>query len=336
MSGVQRPAPLILPVSLSCRPFFTDAASASHRRRYCGQTWYDSLVIELRRRLSKGLPVQANYVFAKGLSTSQISWRVQREKVTNTTLPHAFKVNWLWELPFGRNRLLFNSIGGVLDKIIGGWEFHGTGRIQSGNLLNFGNVRLVGMTADELRKSVGIWHDDAAKLTYYLPKDIIDNTIKAYNVSATTSTGYSTSFGVPTGRYVAPVNTQDCIQIVSGQCAPLTLYIRGPKFTRFDLSLVKRIYFTERVNFELRGGFLNAFNNINFYGATCASSAQTCGQVTSAYTDSNQQQDPGGRLIQFVGRIAVESAARLRLAGRSCRKRSFDCRRLLPDQGSNT
>jgi hypothetical protein len=268
-----------------------------------GRDWYDSMVIELRRRMSKGLLVQANYVFAKGLSTSQISWRVPREKVTNSTLPHAFKVNWLWELPFGRNRLLFNSVGGVLDKIIGGWEFHGTGRIQSGNLLNFGNVRLVGMTPDELRKSVGIWHDDAAKLTYYLPKDLIDNTIKAWNVSATTSTGYSTSFGVPTGRYVAPANTQDCMQIVSGQCAPLTLYIRGPKFTRFDLSLVKRIYFTERVNFELRGEFLNAFNNINFYGATCASSSQTCGQVTSAYTDPNQQQDPGGRLIQFVGRI---------------------------------
>ena len=38
-------------------------------------------------------------------------------------------------------------------------------------------------------------------------------------------------------------------------------------FMRFDLSLVKQIRFTERTNFELRGEFLNAFNNINFYGS---------------------------------------------------------------------
>ena len=59
----------------------------------------------------------------------------------------------------------------------------------------------------------------------------------------------------------------------------------------------------ESKNFELRAEFLNAFNNINFYGTTCASNSASCGQVGSAYTDPNQQQDPGGRLIQFVARI---------------------------------
>ena len=56
--------------------------------------------------------------------------------------------------------------------------------------------------------------------------------------------------------------------------------------------------FTESKNFELRGEFLNAFNNINFFGATCAGSSPSCGRVTSAYNS-----DPGGRWIQIVARI---------------------------------
>jgi hypothetical protein len=58
---------------------------------------------------------------------------------------------------------------------------------SGGRLLDFGNVRLIGMTPDELRNA------------YMLPQDIIDNTIKAYSVNAT---GYGS--GAPTGRYFAP------------------------------------------------------------------------------------------------------------------------------------
>ena len=69
------------------------------------------------------------------------------------------------------------------------------------------------------------------------------------------------------------------------------------------MSMVKRIRFTETKNLELRGEFLNVFNNINFYGTTCASSSASCGVVTSDYIDSSNTQDPGGRLIQLVLRI---------------------------------
>jgi hypothetical protein len=158
-------------------------------------------------------------------------------------------------------------------------------------------------TLQDLQNAVGLRFDNANKQVYYEPEDIRINTIAAFNTSATTTTGYSTSFGVPTGRYRAPANTQDCIQVYGGQCALLTNYIRGPVFFRTDLSLVKRTRFSETKNFELRGEFLNAFNNINFFGTTCASSSQSYGQITSAYTNPNQQQDLGGRLIQLVLRI---------------------------------
>jgi hypothetical protein len=138
-----------------------------------------------------------------------------------------------------------------------------------------------------------------------VPQDIIKSTIKAYSVDATKPTGFSDAYGVPDGRYIAPANQNGsgCIQIYSGDCAPLHHYAHGPTFVRFDMSLVKRVRFSETRNLELRGEFLNVFNNINFLGNLNPGSSQSWGQVTSSYRDTNQSQDPGGRLVQLVMRI---------------------------------
>ncbi|MFN8002642.1 MAG: hypothetical protein U0X75_16675 [Acidobacteriota bacterium] len=120
------------------------------------------------------------------------------------------------------------------------------------------------MTMKDLRKEFKLRFDDAAKIAYMLPQDIIDNTIRAFNASPTSATGYGT-LGVPTGRYLAPANNASCIQVYSGQCAPQNVFVTGPKFTRFDLSVKKQVRFSERFNFELRAEFLNAFNNINYF-----------------------------------------------------------------------
>ncbi len=273
-----------------------------------GYTRYDSLQVEFRRRLSRGLLIQSNYTWAKSFSSSRYSFRAPRVNTLDDGSPgyiaHAFKVNWVYELPFGKGRMLFGNAGGLLDRLVSGWEFHGTGRVQSGEVLNFGNVRVVGMTMKELQKAFKLRFDDAAKIVYSLPQDIIDNTIRAFSTSATSATGYS-ALGPPTGRYLAPASGPDCIQVVTGDCAPQNVYVTGPMFTRFDMSLVKRVKITERTNFELRAEFLNALNNINFFANTNLTNftSATFGQVTEAYRDPNNTQDPGGRLIQIVARF---------------------------------
>ena len=261
-----------------------------------GFSRYESLVVELRRRLSRGLLVQASYTVEKGLQSSRLSFRTPMITVLNGgVMPQVFRVNWVYELPFGNGKMLLSGTHGVLERIVGGWEFQGIGRMQSGSLLNFGNVRLVGMTLQDLRGAVGLRFDDANKQIYYEPDDMLKNTIAAYNTRATTSTGYSAAFGVPTGRYISPANSGGCIQVVAGDCAPNTAYVRGPGFWNFDMSLAKKIRFTEQSNFEFRGEFINIFNNVNFNGTTCTSSSQTCGQV-GGMQGSN-------RVIQLVARI---------------------------------
>jgi carboxypeptidase family protein len=272
-----------------------------------GYSRYDALQIDLRRRLSKGFQVQANYQFAKAFSSSRVSFRAPRiNTLDDNTLRHAFKVNWGYELPFGRGKALLGGAGAWLDHLVGGWEFYGSGRVQSGQLFDFGNVNLVGMTMKDLQKVFKLRFDDAAGVVYMLPQDILENTIRAFNTSGTSATGYSDR-GVPTGRYIAPANSASCIQVFNGQCAPQSVIVTGPKFVRFDLSLKKQIRLSERFNFELRGEFLNAFNNINFFNpstnATTTPSNERFMQVTAAYQDPSNTQDPGGRLIQLVARF---------------------------------
>ena len=96
-----------------------------------------------------------------------------------------------------------------------------------------------------------------------LPDDIILNTRRAFSPDATSATGYG-SLGAPEGRYIAPDNSENCVEVRNGDCAPRTLLVRAPWFTRFDVSLSKRFETGSRVNFELRFDVLNVFDNINF------------------------------------------------------------------------
>ncbi len=138
-------------------------------------------------------------------------------------LTHAFKLTLVYDLPFGQGRRFGSGVNGFVDRIINGWTFGLSSRIQSGQLVNLGNVRLYGMTRDEVQDIYKLRFDDANKFVYMLPQDVIDETIKAFNVSATSATGYGTA-GAPTGRYFGPANGPDCIEspTTSATAAPAT------------------------------------------------------------------------------------------------------------------
>src|SRR5207342_1244180 len=210
--------------------------------------------------------------------------------------------NWIYQLPIGQGRRFLSGSGGGLDRLVGNWEFDGSGRIQSGQLLSFGNVRLVGFNDTELQKLYKIRKDDANRIVYILPQDVIDNTIKAFSTSATSATGYG-SLGAPSGRYFAPANGPDCLQVVTGDCAPRDHWVTGPKIVTVDLSAVKRITLVGHTNFEFRTDLLNAFNNINYTAVAQTGNSATINQITAAQRDVNNTQNPGGRLVQFVFRV---------------------------------
>jgi hypothetical protein len=266
-------------------------------------TKYDSLQITLRRALSNGLALDANYVFAKRYASTLDTLRRERVLVqSGQSVPHALKLTTTYDLPFGRGKRFGSSVNPWVDGAIGGWSVNLTGRVQSGTVLNFGNVRVIGMSLDELRDAVDIRIDAANKIVYSLAQDIIDNTIKAFSTSATSATGYGT-LGPPSGRYLAPANGPDCIQEVRGDCAPHDVFVEGPIFTRFDMQARKRFKLGEKRSFDVAVDVLNVFNAINFNAVAQAGSGATINQVTQAYQDPNVTFDPGGRLMQLVFRF---------------------------------
>jgi hypothetical protein len=273
-------------------------------------TNYDSLQLELRRRFSQGLLVGANYTYGikeQSLLTTLAAEHVEVDFSEDRNSPHAFKMNWTYELPVGRGRRFGGDMNSVLNAIAGDWEFSGAGIVKTDRYRITG-VKLEGMTAEEFAKEFKIRIERNAAgntLVYSFPEDIQLNTWAAFSVDPTTRTGYSTARGVPTGRYLRPSSDASCIAIYRYDCNTPDLNLNGPLFSRWDMRLKKRFPLGGRVNFELMAEVLNVFDTINFnhsVNVTPNDGADTF-RVTSAYTDINTTFDPGGRIGQLVWRL---------------------------------
>jgi hypothetical protein len=274
-----------------------------------GYTRYDSVQMELTKRLSHGFLLQGSYVFGNSYTSSRYSLKAPRIKTLQTGaeggVTHALKANWVFELPFGRDRRFLSGTNGFIDRLIGGWEVDGIVRIQSGRLLDFGNVRLVGMSVKDLQKAVKIREFATSGINatapvniYLLPQDIIENTVRAFSVSATSATGYG-SLGAPSGRYIAPANGPDCIETIAngyGDCGTRTLVVTGPMYSRWDISAVKRTRLVGRTTFEFRADLINAFNHVNFTPVISTSTNADNYRITGVNENSS-------RIIQLVTRF---------------------------------
>jgi hypothetical protein len=272
-------------------------------------TAYNSLMLEFRRRMSGGLQYSMNYVMGHATNTTFLSLRVDPINVRNGgeegDVSHAYKANLVYELPFGQGRRFANGAGAVLDRIIGGWQLAGNVRVQSGRLLDFGNVRLVGMNEQELRDMFQLRIADDGRV-WMLPQDVIDESVKAFSTSATSATGYS-NLGVPTGRYIAPADSVDCIETIRGfgDCGLRSVIVQGPLFKQFDLSLVKRLPLWGRINAEFRLDALNVVNTVNFApvnGITLTNN-RADGSDPDDYEITGLTGTNTARVLQIVSRI---------------------------------
>ena len=264
---------------------------------------YHALQLELRRRLSHGLSLNGSYQYALEEGSEFLGFHFGRaSSKTSGSIRHAIKAQWDWALPFGEAQ------SGLLDSIVSGWQFNGAGRIQA-RTTGFGNVRLVGMTQADAQKmfKFEIRNDPQTGLptVFAFPDDVILNTRRAFSVSATNVNGYS-DLGVPEGRYFAPANSVDCIQLKAGDCATRDVTFVGPWFMRVDIGVTKRVGIGGSRSLEFRADVLNVFNNVNFLivdASRTPGSAAGIFQTDSAYRDLDNTYDPGGRLGQLAIRF---------------------------------
>jgi hypothetical protein len=281
-----------------------------------GGTKYHSLQLEYRKRLSHNFQFFTNYAFGHSLLQNFFShrrpWEYGQDTGGEGGVTHAYKATWVYDLPFGRGQRWGGDVGGAMDRLIGGWSFDGVSRIQTGRLIDFGNVRLVGMTENEFKDMFNLRFDDAGKAVFMLPQDIIDNTVKAFDVSATSPTGYGAN-GAPSGRYLAPANGPDCIEVAQnnvsrphtgyGDCGARELVTTGPPQVRFDLSVTKRVPIAGSVRAEFRAEFLNAFNKPWFVPVGLPDS-NTPYTTVDSFKVTALSGETTSRVMQFVTRVS--------------------------------
>ncbi|HXF43321.1 MAG TPA: TonB-dependent receptor [Pyrinomonadaceae bacterium] len=296
------------------------------------KSWYDAGVVEVRRRLSQGLRIQASYTFSKAQSDGYASSSVVfasyslrpdglklAKNVQAFDIRHNFKFDATYDLPFGKGKTFFTGANGFVDALVGGWSLIPVIRWQSGSPFSFGNVQLVGMTKKELQKAIGVYKNtviNGVEVVTYLPADIIVNTQKAFDISVanTANNGYGTTFGTggPTGRFLAPAGYGNCIQRYAGECGFNNLIVYGPSYFKIDSTLIKKFRIGEKRSIELRVTALDLLNAPNFrvggWGVDTVSvgvGGSTFGQMGngSAYQDVSTTNDLGGRQIDLMLRI---------------------------------
>jgi hypothetical protein len=120
-------------------------------------TSYNAGLLMIRKRFADGLTFDFNYTYSKSIDLTSETERTaaygdfgtgfilnafepgQNRSVSDFDVTHQINGNWLWQLPFGRDRAFFNDAPGWADQIFGGWQLTGIVRATSGFPVSVGN-----------------------------------------------------------------------------------------------------------------------------------------------------------------------------------------------------
>jgi hypothetical protein len=250
-----------------------------------GQSSYNALKVDLQRRFGQGLHLGVSYTFAKLLTdaaedlfgATPISGVVQnpydRESLwspSTNVVPHSFVANYLYELPFGKNKPFLNR-GKAFDAIFGGWQFTGVLRYRQGpglvpliagrsrdflDLIGFtGNLRpnVTGQPFYTGNQPGGVQYAYLNPAAFSRPQDfepLSANGNPLFGAADVGSAAYAAYYANPLRFF--------------GNAAPSYSDLRGRPFFNEDFSIAKKTRLNERITVELRADIFNAFNRGRF------------------------------------------------------------------------
>jgi hypothetical protein len=136
-------------VAQSLRPFpqYSAVDTVNGQGDKIGHSTYHALQVKFSHRYSSGLTVQASYVLSKILTDSDSGGgepenqynRSLEKSIASYDQTHVVKLNYVYELPFGKGKRFLNSKG-VGSAILGGWRFSGIQTYQSGTPIGLGTT----------------------------------------------------------------------------------------------------------------------------------------------------------------------------------------------------
>ncbi|MGE0128103.1 MAG: TonB-dependent receptor [Blastocatellales bacterium] len=225
---------------------------------------YHALQLTFTKRLSQGLHIDGNYTWAKNIEEGlnhQDSYNIRASRaLAGIDIAHRFVVSYLYELPFGKGRRFGSGASGVLDAIIGGWQFNGITTFQSGTPLSISANNTAGLFNPLTRPNTNGKDPQ-------LSGPVHERLNKYFDTSV-----YSQPAPFTFGNAGATVN------------------IRNDGIKTFDLSLFKQFAPIERMRVQFRVEALNAFNTPRFGSPNTSVTSNTFGQITSQSNSPRQLQ----------------------------------------------
>lgn len=141
--------------------FWQDQFSSLYALSSMGMSYYNALQLTLRHPASHGLQMDFSYTLSKSIDMGSDTERSNEiagttssntgafSEILNTWKPalnrgpsdfdtrHLITVDAVYQLPFGRGKMLGGGANGLLDALIGGWQLSGINRWSSGLPFSF-------------------------------------------------------------------------------------------------------------------------------------------------------------------------------------------------------
>jgi hypothetical protein len=226
----------------------------------------NALQVGVHKKYKNGLMINAEYQWIRilGVENFQNPTNIGDSygNISSNT-PQVLQVNYAYELPLGRGKMLFRDAGGITNKIIGGWQLAGVTTFETGQPFSVtytapgsqvygasGRANLVpGVPLYPAHKSLGEWFNPAA---FTAPAPYTFGT-SGYNM------------------------------------------LWGPHYQNWDMNLVKNIEFAERYRLQLRGEVFNIANHPNFGVPSSAISNPASAGVISSVINENRTMEFGAK-----------------------------------------
>jgi len=231
-----------------------------------GNTQYDALQARLNKRFSKGLQVQASYVWARNFdngTTHQNSFDPMSDfAVSSQDVRNRFVASYIYELPVGRGRTFGRTMSRWEDVVVGGWQVNGITTFQGGTPLQIS----------------------------------ASNSLSSFNFQtlyANTNFQNASLSGNIHQRLNKYFNTADFSQPAAFTLGNGPAYynnLRAPGLDSTDLSLFKEFQAVERLRVQFRAEMFNAFNHVQFGSPDTKVTDASFGQITSQANSPRQVQ----------------------------------------------
>jgi hypothetical protein len=294
-AGIPYPYPTFpasQPVRQALRPYpqYLDINTGADGGDRSGRSSYHAFVLKGEKRYASGLTFLTSYVFSKTLTLRSDRANAGDGRAMNHfnrdaekglsafDQPHVIKVNYSYELPFGKDKPFLKD--GVLGQIVGGWRVAGVHAYASGYPLtvlpgyglplNAGDNRLTVLDYHDWRAAtqsgefdplVDLWWDPA-KFLRTGPVDSIDQ-LQGYKGGVLRA-----DFGNATVR---------------------NPYERGPWYLNENIS-VARTFGIGRTNLEFRLEVFNLFNRVIWGNPESTITNANFGRVTTQANAPRQMQ----------------------------------------------